>query len=72
MAVSVFERVHPIRKPKDFVPAVQRWSVALPNRYDRYFVSFCGVQSADAALVYGSGFFPGSKQRSPCPPLLSR
>lgn len=58
MAVSVFERIHPIRKPKDFVPAVQRWSVALPNRYDRYFVSFYGVQGADLTSVYASGFFP--------------
>src|SRR5688572_23055181 len=57
MAVSVFQRVNPIRKPKDFVPTVQRWSVALPNRYDRYFVSFYGVQGADAASVYASGFF---------------
>jgi aldoxime dehydratase len=58
MAVSVFERINPIRKPKDFVPAVQRWSVALPNRYDRYFVSFYGVQGADPESVYASGFFP--------------
>ena len=58
MAVSVFERINQIRKPKDFIPAVQRWSVALPNRYDRYFVSFYGVQGADAASVNVSGFFP--------------
>lgn len=58
MAVSAFQRVNPIRKPKDFVPAVQRWSVALPNRYDRYFVSFYGVQGANAEAVYASSFFP--------------
>jgi aldoxime dehydratase len=57
MAVSVFERVHPIRKPKDFVPAVQRWSVALPNRCDRYFVSFYGIQGKDETAIYGSDFF---------------
>jgi len=72
MAVSVFQRVNPIRKPKDFVPAVQRWSVALPNRYDRYFVSFYGVQGKDAASVYASGFFPWieSALKLPAAPIV--
>ncbi len=71
MAVSVFQRVHPIRKPKDFVPAVQRWSVALPNRHDRYFVSFYGVQAVDAATVYASDFFPWIEAalKLPCAPV---
>src|SRR5690349_5993952 len=57
MAVSVFERVQPIRKSKDFVAAVQRWSVVLPNRCDRYFVSFYGIQGKDETAIYGSDFF---------------
>lgn len=58
MAVGIYERIYPLRKPKDFVPAVQRWSVALPNRFDRYFVAFFGVQGESAKIVYESPFFP--------------
>ncbi len=40
----------PIRKPKGFEPAVQRWSIALAARHDAFYVTFFGVQGTEAEI----------------------
>ena len=41
----------PLRKPKGFEPAVQRWSVAVPTKHQAYFVTFFGVQGDTDAVA---------------------
>jgi len=54
--IAVPPRVHPLRKPKGFEPAVQRWSVAVPAKYDRYQVVFLGIQASRADDIAASPF----------------
>lgn len=58
MGLPVYERIHPLRKPKGFEPVVQRWSAAFPNRCRTLCVAFQGIQGESPEAVYGSGFFP--------------
>jgi len=58
MGIPVYDRVHPMRKPKGFEPVVQRWSAGFLNSCEALCVSFHGVQGKDAASVYVSSFFP--------------
>jgi aldoxime dehydratase len=55
--IPVYDRVHPLRKPKGFEPVVQRWSVGFPNKCQAMCVSFCGVQGPERDTVYRSQFF---------------
>ncbi|TCT05521.1 phenylacetaldoxime dehydratase family protein [Aquabacter spiritensis] len=57
MGMPVYDRVHPLRKPKGFEPVVQRWSTAFPNRCRVLCVAFHGIQGASADEVYASPFF---------------
>lgn len=56
MAAPVCVRKNPLRKPKGFEPAVQRWSVALPGKYSAYTVMFFGVQGRNAGRIAASPF----------------
>ena len=58
MGLAIYDRVNPLRRPKGFEPAVQRWSVGFINRCEDLCVAFHGVQGPDAATVYRSAFFP--------------
>ena len=49
-------RARPLRRPKGFEPAVQRWSLAFPARQQKYFVDFYGVQGPGQAAIEESGF----------------
>jgi hypothetical protein len=55
--IPVYDRVHPLRKPKGFEPVVQRWSVGFPNKCQAMCVSFYGVQGPERGTVYRSQFF---------------
>jgi hypothetical protein len=48
----------PLRKPKGFEPAVQRWSAAVPAKHGGYFVTFLGVQGDAQALLGRRGGAP--------------
>src|SRR5882757_6800925 len=56
MAIPVYARTVPLRRPKGFEPVVQRWSVAVPAKYDAYVVAFFGVQGPDEQAVAASPF----------------
>ena len=58
MGLPVYDRVHPLRKPKGFEPVVQRWSAGFVNSCRSLCVAFHGVQGKDADTVYASAFFP--------------
>jgi aldoxime dehydratase len=60
--IPVYERVHPLRKPKGFEPVVQRWSVGFPNKCQAMCVSFYGVQGQARETVYRSPFFAWLRQ----------
>ncbi len=53
-AYGVADRIAPIRKPLDFKPAVQRWSVRLPGEEVR--LSFFAAQARDPEALAGSKF----------------
>jgi aldoxime dehydratase len=55
--IPVYDRVHPLRKPKGFEPVVQRWSVGFPNKCEAMCLSFYGVQGPGRETVYRSRFF---------------
>jgi aliphatic aldoxime dehydratase len=55
--IPVYDRIHPLRKPKGFEPVVQRWSVGFPNKCQAMCVSFYGVQGSARDTVYRSQFF---------------
>ena len=57
MAMPVYDRVHPLRKPKGFEPVVQRWSTAFANNCRALCVAFHGVQGKSAEEVQASPFF---------------
>ena len=54
--VTVPQRVYPLHKPKGFEPAVQRWSVAVPAKYDGYQVLFLGIQARHADDIAAAPF----------------
>lgn len=54
MAMPVYDRVHPLRKPKGFEPVVQRWSTAFANNCRALCVAFHGVQGRSAEEVHAS------------------
>lgn len=58
MGLPVYDRIHPLRKPKGFEPVVQRWSTAFLNSCRAICVAFHGVQGRNAEEVYASSFFP--------------
>src|ERR1700677_2822967 len=60
--IPVYDRVHPLRKPKGFEPVVQRWSVGFPNKCRAMCLSFYGVQGPDRETVYRSQFFMWLRQ----------
>lgn len=72
MSLPIYDRVNPLRKPKDFEPAVQRWSAAFLNSCDTLCVAFHGIQGKDAASVYASSFFPWIEAavKLPCGPTV--
>jgi aldoxime dehydratase len=51
-----FPRKFPIRKPEGFVPAVQRWSVAFPEKSSALHIGFFAVQAKDESSIVASGF----------------
>lgn len=57
MGVPVYNRIHPLRRPKGFDPVVQRWSAGFQNRASDLCVSFYGIQGVDSTTVYASPFF---------------
>lgn len=51
-----YPRVHPVRKPEGFVPAVQRWSAVFPPECSALQVGFFAVQGPSDTALAQSGF----------------
>lgn len=56
MAIPVYQRTIPLRRPKGFEPVVQRWSAAFANRQTELCVVFQGAQGPDENTIRDSGF----------------
>jgi aldoxime dehydratase len=52
-----YPRIFSLRKPQDFVPAVQRWSVKFPESSTAVHVAFFAVQGGSEDEIRASGFF---------------
>ncbi|MFG1399889.1 phenylacetaldoxime dehydratase family protein [Roseixanthobacter pseudopolyaromaticivorans] len=58
MVMPLYDRIHPLRRPKGFEPVVQRWSTAFLNSCPAIAVAFHGIQGESPEEVYASSFFP--------------